>query len=138
MTSRIPPYQGNTRSAAIMDRARRRFPGGVNSPVRAYRGVGGEPFVAVRGKGATVWDADGNAYLDYVLSWGPLVLGHAPDNVLEAVQRAMQDGTSFGMPTERNGAALELIDNGCQYPVIHFIQPVFIYIQRFQCVLGNT
>ncbi len=107
MTSRIPPYQGNTRSAAIMDRARRRFPGGVNSPVRAYRGVGGEPFVAVRGKGATVWDADGNAYLDYVLSWGPLVLGHAPDSVLEAVQRAMQDGTSFGMPTERE---VELAD----------------------------
>ena len=79
----------------------------MNSPVRAFGGVGGEPFVAKRGKGARVWDADGNEYLDYILSWGPLVLGHAPDVVLEAVSRAMQDGTSFGMPTERE---VELAD----------------------------
>ena len=91
----------NARSAEIMARARGRFPGGVNSPVRAFRGVGGEPFVAARGKGARVWDADGNEYIDYVLSWGPLVLGHAPDVVLEALAKVMQDGTSFGMPTER-------------------------------------
>lgn len=97
----------SARSAEIMERARARFPGGVNSPVRAFGGVGGEPFVAKRGKGARVWDADGNAYLDYILSWGPLVLGHAPDVVLEAVSRAMQDGTSFGMPTERE---VELAD----------------------------
>lgn len=97
----------SVRSAEIMERARARFPGGVNSPVRAFGGVGGEPFVAKRGKGARVWDADGNAYLDYILSWGPLVLGHAPDVVLEAVSRAMQDGTSFGMPTERE---VELAD----------------------------
>ena len=95
------------RSADIMARARARFPGGVNSPVRAFGGVGGEPFVAKRGKGARVWDADGNEYLDYILSWGPLVLGHAPDVVLDAVSRAMQDGTSFGMPTERE---VELAD----------------------------
>jgi glutamate-1-semialdehyde 2,1-aminomutase len=95
------------RSAEIMARARSRFPGGVNSPVRAFGGVGGEPFVAKRGKGARVWDADGNAYLDYILSWGPLVLGHAPDVVLEALSQAMQDGTSFGMPTERE---VELAD----------------------------
>jgi glutamate-1-semialdehyde 2,1-aminomutase len=91
----------NARSAEIMARARGRFPGGVNSPVRAFRGVGGEPFVAARGKGARVWDADGNEYIDYVLSWGPLVLGHAPEVVLEALAKVMQDGTSFGMPTER-------------------------------------
>jgi glutamate-1-semialdehyde 2,1-aminomutase len=97
----ISHHLSNARSADIMARARARFPGGVNSPVRAYRGVGGEPFVAARGKGARVWDADGNDYLDYVLSWGPLVLGHAPDVVLEALARVMQDGTSFGMPTER-------------------------------------
>ena len=90
-----------SRSAEIMARARTRFPGGVNSPVRAFRSVGGEPFVAARGKGARVWDVDGHEYLDYVLSWGPLVLGHAPDVVLEALQEAMRDGTSFGMPTER-------------------------------------
>ncbi len=93
--------ESHARSAEIMTRARARFPGGVNSPVRAFRGVGGEPFVAARGKGARVWDVDGNEYIDYVLSWGPLVLGHAPEVVLDAVSRAMQEGTSFGMPTER-------------------------------------
>lgn len=97
----------SARSADIMARARLRFPGGVNSPVRAFGGVGGEPFVAKRGKGARVWDADGNEYLDYILSWGPLVLGHAPDVVLEAIADTMQDGTSFGMPTERE---VELAD----------------------------
>lgn len=101
MTTPSTLLTNNARSAEIMARARSRFPGGVNSPVRAFRGVGGEPFVAARGKGALVWDADGNEYLDYVLSWGPLVLGHAPEVVLEALARVMQDGTSFGMPTER-------------------------------------
>ncbi len=97
----------SARSAEIMARARVRFPGGVNSPVRAFGGVGGEPFVAKRGKGARVWDADGNEYLDYILSWGPLVLGHAPDVVLQAIADTMKDGTSFGMPTERE---VELAD----------------------------
>ncbi|MEO7520447.1 MAG: glutamate-1-semialdehyde 2,1-aminomutase, partial [Gemmatimonas sp.] len=87
------------RSAEIMARSRRRFPGGVNSPVRAFRGVGGDPFVVSRGEGARVWDVDGNEYIDYVLSWGPLVLGHAPREVLEALERTMRNGTSFGMPT---------------------------------------
>ncbi|MES2521991.1 MAG: glutamate-1-semialdehyde 2,1-aminomutase [Gemmatimonadota bacterium] len=95
------------KSAAIMARSRGRFPGGVNSPVRAFGGVGGEPFVAARGDGARVWDADGNEYIDYVLSWGPLVLGHAPRAVLDAVARTMQNGTSFGMPT---GLEVELAD----------------------------
>jgi glutamate-1-semialdehyde 2,1-aminomutase len=97
----------HARSSEIMARARTRFPGGVNSPVRAFGGVGGEPFVAARGKGARVWDADGNEYIDYILSWGPLVLGHAPPTVLDAVAHAMQNGTSFGMPT---GLEVELAD----------------------------
>ncbi len=88
------------RSAEIMRRARTLFPGGVSSPVRAFRGVDGEPFVVARGAGARIWDVDGNEYIDYVLSWGPLVLGHAPPVVLEALGRAMRDGTSFGIPTE--------------------------------------
>jgi glutamate-1-semialdehyde 2,1-aminomutase len=96
-----------SKSAAIMARSRTRFPGGVNSPVRAFGGVGGEPFVVARGAGSRIWDVDGNEYLDYVLSWGPLVLGHAPPVVLEAVQRVMQNGTSFGIPT---GLELELAD----------------------------
>ena len=83
-----------------MRRARDIFPGGVNSPVRAFRQVDGEPFVVARGAGARIWDVDGNEYLDYVLSWGPLVLGHAPAVVLDAVKAAMSRGTSFGIPTE--------------------------------------
>ncbi len=82
-----------------MARARDLFPGGVNSPVRAFSGVGGEPFVVERGAGARIWDADGNEYIDYVLSWGPLVLGHAAPVVLDALRETMARGTSFGIPT---------------------------------------
>lgn len=85
------------------------FPGGVNSPVRAFRGVGGDPVVAAKGEGARIWDADGNEYIDYVLSWGPLVLGHAHPMVLDALDAAMRDGTSFGMPTELEVKLGELI-----------------------------
>ena len=83
-----------------MERARVLFPGGVSSPVRAFRGVGGEPFVVERGKGSRIWDADGREYIDYVLSWGPLILGHAPEVVIAALDDAMRRGTSFGIPTE--------------------------------------
>jgi glutamate-1-semialdehyde 2,1-aminomutase len=109
MTPTSMRHSNNARSAEIMARARGRFPGGVNSPVRAFRGVGGEPFVAARGKGALVWDADGNEYIDYILSWGPLVLGHAPQVVLDALAKVMQDGTSFGMPTEREVDLADMI-----------------------------
>ena len=88
------------RSSEIMSRARSLFPGGVNSPVRAFRGVGGEPVVVERGEGARIWDVDGKEYLDFVLSWGALALGHASPIVLQALTEAMQKGTSFGMPTE--------------------------------------
>ena len=88
-----------TKSAEVMARARELFPGGVNSPVRAFRGVGGEPIVAARGEGPRIWDVDGREYIDFVLSWGPLVLGHASPIVIDALERAMGDGTSFGMPT---------------------------------------
>jgi glutamate-1-semialdehyde 2,1-aminomutase len=94
------PQGVGPKSAAIMERARRLFPGGVNSPVRAYGGVGGEPFVVSRGEGARIWDADGHEYIDYVLSWGPLILGHAAPVVLDALHETMQRGTSFGMPSE--------------------------------------
>jgi glutamate-1-semialdehyde 2,1-aminomutase len=98
-----------TRSAEIMERARAIFPGGVNSPVRAFRGVGGEPFVVARGAGARIWDVDGRSYIDYVLSWGPLVLGHAPPVVLDALAEAMARGTSFGIPTELEVQLAEVI-----------------------------
>jgi glutamate-1-semialdehyde 2,1-aminomutase len=89
-----------TRSQEIMGRARALFPGGVSSPVRAFRGVGGEPFVVKRGEGSRIWDVDDREYIDYVLSWGPLVLGHAPPVVLDALNDTMRRGTSFGIPTE--------------------------------------
>ena len=82
-----------------MQRARRVIPGGVNSPVRAYRAVGGTPPFLARGRGARVVDVDGNVYLDYVGSWGPLILGHAHPAVLRAVRAAAARGTSFGAPT---------------------------------------
>jgi glutamate-1-semialdehyde 2,1-aminomutase len=89
-------------ASALFRRARRLIPGGVNSPVRAWEAVGGdEPFFAARGEGAYVWDAEGNRYVDWVQSWGPLVFGHADPEVVEAVQEAAADGTTFGAPTER-------------------------------------
>ena len=97
------------RSHDIMTRARALFPGGVSSPVRAFTGVGGEPFVVERGKGARIWDVDGNEYLDYVLSWGPLVLGHAAPVVLDALRHTMERGTSFGIPTGLEVELAELV-----------------------------
>jgi glutamate-1-semialdehyde 2,1-aminomutase len=96
----MAPAGADRKSHAIMERARALFPGGVSSPVRAFRGVGGEPFVVERGLGSRIWDADGREYIDYVLSWGPLVLGHAPPGVLAALGDVMRRGTSFGIPTE--------------------------------------
>ena len=96
-------------SRELFARARGIFPGGVNSPVRACRGVGGDPFFVARGKGAHIWDADGNEYIDYVLSWGPLVLGHAPDVVLAALQDTMAFGTSFGIPSGLETQLAELV-----------------------------
>jgi glutamate-1-semialdehyde 2,1-aminomutase len=98
-----------TASRQIMARARELFPGGVSSPVRAFGGVGGEPFVVERGAGSRIWDADGNEYIDFVLSWGPLVLGHAPPIVLDALDETMRRGTSFGIPTELEVRLAEVI-----------------------------
>lgn len=98
-----------TRSAEIMRRSRDLFPGGVNSPVRAFGGVGGDPIVVASGAGARIRDVDGNEYIDFVLSWGALALGHASPVVLDALDHAMRDGTSFGMPTELEVQLAELI-----------------------------
>ena len=84
-----------------MERARRVIPGGVNSPVRAFRAVGGTPRFIQRAQGAYLWDANDQRYIDYIGSWGPMILGHGHPAVLEAVRRAAQDGLSFGAPTER-------------------------------------
>jgi glutamate-1-semialdehyde 2,1-aminomutase len=96
-------------SHAIFHRALALMPGGVNSPARAFGAVGGEPIVAARGAGAYLWDVDGNRYIDYVGSWGPLILGHSHPTVVEAVQQAASRGTSFGAPTEAENELAELI-----------------------------
>ncbi len=89
------------RSKAIFERGLKVMPGGVSSPVRAFRSVGGEPLVVTRGQGPYIYDADGQRYLDYVGSWGPLILGHAPEAVIAEITRAAQEGTSFGAATPR-------------------------------------
>ncbi len=88
-----------TRSHELFQRAQRHIPGGVNSPVRAFRGVGGEPVFLKRGQGAYVWDEDDNRYIDYVGSWGPMIVGHAHPQVLERVRAVMENGLGFGAPT---------------------------------------
>jgi glutamate-1-semialdehyde 2,1-aminomutase len=90
-------------------RAQARIPGGVNSPVRAFRGVGGTPLFIERGQGSRIFDADGNAFVDYVCSWGPLILGHRPACVTDALRDALERGTSFGAPTEHEVELAELI-----------------------------
>jgi glutamate-1-semialdehyde 2,1-aminomutase len=98
-----------TRNEILFEKSQTVIPGGVNSPVRAFRSVGGTPLFVSRGEGAFVWDADGGRYLDYVGSWGPLVLGHAHPQVVEAVQEAASRGLSFGAPTEAELEMAELI-----------------------------
>ncbi|HWH84856.1 MAG TPA: glutamate-1-semialdehyde 2,1-aminomutase [Burkholderiaceae bacterium] len=88
-------------NAALFERAQRVIPGGVNSPVRAFRAVGGTPRFIARAEGAYLFDAEGTRYIDYIGSWGPMILGHGHPAVLEAVQKAAVDGLSFGAPTER-------------------------------------
>src|SRR4051812_24117846 len=97
------------RSHKVFERARQLMPGGVNSPARAFGGVGGEPIVVQRGSGAYLWDVDENRYIDYVGSWGPLILGHALPAVVDAVEGAARRGTSFGAPTEAENELAELI-----------------------------
>jgi glutamate-1-semialdehyde 2,1-aminomutase len=98
-----------TRNEELFSRAQRTIPGGVNSPVRAFRSVGGTPRFFARGDGSCVWDADGKRYIDYVGSWGPLILGHADPDTVRAVQDAAAKGLSFGAPTEGEIELAELL-----------------------------
>ena len=88
------------RSSALFSEAKKYIPGGVNSPVRAFKAVGGDPVFVERAKGAYLYDVDGNRLIDYISSWGPLILGHAYEPVINAVINKARLGTSFGMPTE--------------------------------------
>ena len=97
------------RSARLMERAVRRLPGGVNSPVRAFRSVGGDPLFMERGDGSTIFDVDGNSFVDYVMSYGPLVLGHTHPDVIAAIERTARKGTTFGASTELEVDVAELV-----------------------------
>jgi glutamate-1-semialdehyde 2,1-aminomutase len=97
------------RSARLMERAVKRLPGGVNSPVRAFRSVGGDPLFMERGDGSTIFDVDGNSFVDYVMSYGPLVLGHTHPDVIAAIERTARKGTTFGAPTELEVDVAELV-----------------------------
>jgi len=97
------------KSEQFFEKAKTYFPGGVNSPVRAFRSVGGTPLFIEKGKGAYIWDADGNKYIDFCCSWGPLILGHANQKVVKAIKQTVEKGSSFGAPTELENKLAELI-----------------------------
>ena len=98
-------------SEELFSEAQKYIPGGVNSPVRAYRSVGGDPVFIASGKGSKIYDVDGNEYIDYVGSWGPLILGHAQDEVVEALRDTLANGTSFGAPTALEVAMAKKVVN---------------------------
>ncbi|MCH8311285.1 MAG: glutamate-1-semialdehyde 2,1-aminomutase [Chloroflexi bacterium] len=108
------------RSAQLFSEAQRVIPGGVNSPARSWGAVGGTPIFLSRGKGSHVWDADGNEYIDYVCSWGPLILGHADDGVVSVVTAAAQNGTSFGAPTEAETRMASMVAQ--TYPSVSLVR----------------
>ncbi|MGC9995169.1 MAG: glutamate-1-semialdehyde 2,1-aminomutase [Terriglobia bacterium] len=112
----------NTKSRELFQKALKLMPGGVNSPVRAFRAVGGDPVFIAGGKGSSIVDVDGRSYIDYVLSWGPLILGHSHPEVVEALAKALERGTSFGACTE---GEVELAERICDaYPSIERVRLV--------------
>jgi glutamate-1-semialdehyde 2,1-aminomutase len=112
----------HSRSAALFAKAKQVIPGGVNSPVRAFKSVGCDPIFISRAEGSRIFDADGNAYVDYVGSWGPMILGHCHPKVVEAIQEAAKSGASFGAPTEKEITLAEMV---CEaYPNIEKVRMV--------------
>jgi glutamate-1-semialdehyde 2,1-aminomutase len=111
-----------SRSEQLFQRAQRSIPGGVNSPVRAFKSVGGAPIFIQKAKGAYLYDADGNEYIDYINSWGPMILGHAYEPLVKAIQEKVLDSTSFGAPTELEIEMAELVKSMC--PNIDLIRMV--------------
>src|SRR5947208_16472984 len=98
-----------TKSDQLIAQALQYIPGGVNSPVRAFRAVGGQPFLVQKAKGARVWDVDGNEYLDYVCTWAPAILDHAPQKIIRALQQAAEKGTSVRIPNPIDVTMAKLI-----------------------------
>ncbi len=109
-------------SAALFAKAKRIIPGGVNSPVRAFKSVGCDPIFITRAEGSRIFDADGQAYIDYVGSWGPMILGHCHPKVVEAIRQAAGDGASYGAPTEREIELAEMVT--AAYPNIEMVRMV--------------
>jgi glutamate-1-semialdehyde 2,1-aminomutase len=118
-------------SEALWQRAQRHLVGGVNSPVRAFRGVGGEPFFVKRAKGCKIWDVDGREYVDFVGTWGPAILGHAPQVVLDAVTETASHGTSFGIP---NPLEVEMAETICR--MVPSVEKVRMTNSGTEAVLG--
>ncbi len=114
------PTDRYAKSRQAFSRAAHLLPGGVNSPVRAYKAVGMTPVFVKQGKGSRVTDVDGHVYVDYVMSYGPLILGHAPDAVLAAITKTARKGTSFGMPTQAESDLAELIVNA--FPAVEMVR----------------
>ncbi len=112
----------NSKSAALFARAKELIPGGVNSPVRAFKSVGRDPIFIARAEGSRIHDVDGNAYIDYVGSWGPMILGHCHPKVVEAIQQAARDGASYGAPTEKEILLAEMVC--AAYPNIEMVRMV--------------
>ena len=110
------------KSIQAFQEAKTLMPGGVNSPVRAFKSVNMEPIFMERGKGSKIYDIDGNEYIDYVLSWGPLILGHANDQVVEALKKVTESGTSFGAPTLLENKLANLVKE--RVPSIEMIRMV--------------
>lgn len=112
----------NEKSAQLFEKAKSLMPGGVNSPVRAFKSVGGTPLFMKKGKGAYIWDEDGNKYIDYCCSWGPLILGHANEHTERAIIETVKNGTSFGAPTAlENHLADLIISNHSYIEMIRFV-----------------
>ena len=111
-----------TKSEALFKTACTAIPGGVNSPVRAFKSVGINPLFIAKAKGSQIWDVDGNSFIDYVMSWGPLILGHAHPDVIKAIKNAAENGTSYGAPTEAEVQMAELIKK--LFPSIDLVRMV--------------
>ncbi len=110
------------KSIALFNKAKRIIPGGVNSPVRAFKAVGGSPLFIQSAKGSKIYDVDGNEYIDYVLSWGPMILGHSHPTVIKALQKACERGTSYGAPTPLEIELAEMIRKA--YPSMEIVRMV--------------
>ena len=124
-------YKPGSVSETLWQRAQKRLVGGVNSPVRAFRGVGGEPFFVNRAKGCKIWDVDGREYVDFVGTWGPAILGHAPQVVLDAVTETAKHGTSFGIP---NPLEVEMAETICR--MVPSVEKVRMTNSGTEAVLG--